>query len=59
MEKTFTLQQVKKLIVTTVIITTLVVWLFAKYWIPKMEEQAQADRMQSNTKAIIGNGEVH
>ncbi|MFM2343885.1 MAG: hypothetical protein RLZZ210_493 [Pseudomonadota bacterium] len=56
MQKTFTLSQVKRLIITTFIITTIIVWAIASYAIPKIEEHSLEARMQSNTKAIIGDG---
>jgi 7-keto-8-aminopelargonate synthetase-like enzyme len=54
MEKTFTIQQVKKLIFTTSIISILATWCLASYAIPKIEEHSLEARMQSNTKSIIG-----
>ncbi|MFM2343886.1 MAG: hypothetical protein RLZZ210_494 [Pseudomonadota bacterium] len=54
MQRTFTLGQVKRLVMTTFIITTIIVWGVASYAIPKIEEHSLEARMQSNTKSIIG-----
>jgi hypothetical protein len=54
MQKTFTLNQVKKLMITTFIATAIIIWSIASYAIPKIEESSLEARMQSNTKAIIG-----
>ena len=54
MEKTFTLNQVKKLIFTTASISILITWGVASYAIPKLEASSLESKMQSNTKAIIG-----
>jgi uncharacterized membrane protein (Fun14 family) len=59
MQKTFTLNQVKKLIFTTAGISILATWCLASYAIPKIEANSLEARMQSNTKAIIGDGEIH
>jgi len=59
MEKTFTLQQVKKLMITTAGITALIVWGVIGYIVPKIEEHSLEVRMDSHTKAIIGDEQVH
>jgi hypothetical protein len=49
MQRTFTLGQVKRLVMTTFIITTIIVWAIASYAIPKMEEHSLEAQMMSNT----------
>jgi hypothetical protein len=59
MQKTFTLWQVKKLIFTTATISILFTWCLASYAIPKIEANSLEARMQSNTKAIIGDEKIY